>query len=120
MNERAAACARLRYVARRYARSRDKDTPFLTDAALQLRDAYVHGLRYAPYSFISDARESWSTKRLVFKRSSLTMQQVLYCFLPTLTGGECPSYTFMRVVRGKSDEDVLKSCAISNSKYNNL
>ncbi|RNF00012.1 uncharacterized protein Tco025E_08900 [Trypanosoma conorhini] len=116
--EQAISCNALRWRARLYARSRDGTytIPILTDWFLQLRDSYVHGLRYLPKSFLQDLTTALAGD-FSFRRSGLVIRQIRECIFPSVDSMGCPSYQFLRQIKGKSDEDVLASCTESNLWY---
>ncbi|RNF10979.1 hypothetical protein TraAM80_01245 [Trypanosoma rangeli] len=111
-------CNALRWRARLYARSRDGTYPIpvLTDWFLQLRDSYVHGLRYLPKNFFQDVGNAL-TGDFSFRRSILVIRQIRECLFPSVDSTGCPSYQFLRHVRGKNDDDVLASCTEGNPWY---
>lgn len=113
-SERAAACSVMRYQVRTYSRSRDSGS-FLTDVALQIRDSYVHALRYLPLSLRMDFIDSHS---YTLKHSRLLLEEAWNCLAPQLSGGQCPSYEFLRTIRGKTDAEILHSCTKVNEGYN--
>ncbi|KPA84917.1 hypothetical protein ABB37_01369 [Leptomonas pyrrhocoris] len=116
--QKALTCSLMRSEARRYARSRDGSyRGHLTDAVLQLRDSYVHGLRYLPIAMDKDIRDSLSLQRPTLYHVGLVVKQIFSCLAPALSSGNCPSYTFLREVRGKSDDEILGSCTTTNTAY---
>lgn len=116
--ERALVCSTKRTVAKGYARSRDGSYALpLTDIVLQLRDSYVHGLRYLPVALRRDLTALLKTRNASFENVRMTVKQTRECLLPSRRGGGCPSYDFLTRVRGKTDEDILRSCTRSNVGY---
>ncbi|KAK7202010.1 hypothetical protein NESM_000269100 [Novymonas esmeraldas] len=118
---RAYTCSKIRWQARRYARSRDGTYagPW-TEIVLQLRDSYVHGIRHLPMALRQDVSDSMALQRPTLYRTAVVVKQAYFCLAPTLSGGECPSYAFLRIVRGKADADIIESCTRSNKSYNDL
>ncbi|PBJ76658.1 hypothetical protein BCY84_08319 [Trypanosoma cruzi cruzi] len=119
--QQAVSCNAMRWTARLYSRTRDGTypLPILTDWVLQLRDGYVHGLRYFPNVLFRDL-EDVVTGNFSFWRSILVIRQFSRCVFPSVNSTGCPSYQFLRQIRGKSDEDVLASCTKSNTIYDFL
>lgn len=118
-DQRAFTCSLMRSEARRYARSRDGSYGgHLTDAVLQLRDSYVHGLRYLPLAVKKDIQDSFTLQRPTLYHVALVVKETFSCLAPALSSGRCPSYAFLREVRGKTDDEILGSCIKANSAYN--
>ncbi|KAH9578872.1 hypothetical protein LSM04_006491 [Trypanosoma melophagium] len=121
VRERALSCNSLRWTARLYARSRDGTYifPKITDWVLQLRDSYVYGLRYLPYGISEDIYRSLNGD-FSFSSTALVIQQIKGCLFPSADRAGCPSYMFLRQIRGKSDDDVLSSCVRTNTNYDSV
>ncbi|ORC87385.1 uncharacterized protein TM35_000221840 [Trypanosoma theileri] len=121
VKERALSCNSLRWTARLYARSRDGTYVFprVTDWVLQLRDSYVYGFRYLPHSVLDDIYRSLRGD-FSFSSTTLVIQQIKGCLFPSADRAGCPSYIFLRQIRGKSDDDVLSSCVKTNSNYDSV
>lgn len=117
-NERAVVCSVMRANVRKYTRQRD--TLGISEFVLQMRDSYVHAVRYLPLALRKDMKEALTTGRPTIHRTAITLKQAFVCLAPHLTDGECPSYTFLTVVRGKTDKDILKSCLLSNKGYDKV
>lgn len=116
--QKALTCSLIRSEARRYARSRDGSyRGYLTDIVLQLRDGYVHGLRYLPLAAQKDMRASLALQKPTLYYTALTLKETLSCVAPSLSGGRCPSYLFLREMKNKSDLDILGSCTRANRAY---
>ncbi|KAG5470708.1 hypothetical protein LSCM1_01954 [Leishmania martiniquensis] len=120
-DRKAYTCSKMRSQARRYARSRDGTylAP-LTEIALQLRDGYVHGIKYLPTALRKDLSDSLELQKPTLFHTAMVVRQIYYCLAPALSQGECPSYAFLRVVRGKGDTDILESCTRSNKGFNEM
>ncbi|KAG5495613.1 hypothetical protein GH5_03278 [Leishmania sp. Ghana 2012 LV757] len=120
-DRKAYTCSKMRFQARRYARSRDGTYQGpLTEMALQLRDGYVHGVKYLPTALRKDLSDSLAIQKPILLHTAMVVRQTYYCLAPTLSRGECPSYAFLRVVRGKGDTDILDSCMRSNKGFNDM
>lgn len=118
---RAFTCSKVRFEARRYARSRDGSLGgHITDIALQLRDSYVHGIKHLPLAVRKDVADSLALEKPSLVHTAIVLRQAYNCLAPTLSGGECPSYAFLRVIREKSDADILGSCTMSNKGFDNI
>lgn len=117
--EKASSCSVMRAKARKYTRSRN-DSPLglALDLLLQLRDGYVHGLRYLPLALRKDIRVSIESRALSLRYCGAVLKQAYNCVAPYLSSGQCPSYNFLREIRGKSDAAILESCTRSNEAYN--
>lgn len=113
--ERAVTCSIMRANARKYTRTRD--SLGISEFALQVRDSYMHALRFLPLAVCQDVKYAVRTGVPSLKRTGMTLKQTYYCFAPELSGGECPTYTFLREVRGRSDGEILQSCVVSNRQY---
>ncbi|KAG5496361.1 hypothetical protein JKF63_02663 [Porcisia hertigi] len=120
-DRKAYTCSKMRSQVRRYARSLDGTySGPLTEIVLQLRDSFVHGIKHLPLALRKDVSESLALQRPFFFHTAIVVRQSFYCLAPTLSGGECPSYTFLRVIRGKGDTEILESCTRSNKGFNNV
>ncbi|CAC9527281.1 conserved hypothetical protein [Leishmania infantum JPCM5] len=120
-DRKAYTCSRIRSQARQYARSRDGTYKGpLLEIALQLRDGYVHGVKYLHVALQKDLSYSLALQRPTLLHTAMVVRQTYYCLAPTLSGGECPSYAFLRVIRDKSDTEILESCVRSNKGFNGV
>ncbi|KAG8345033.1 hypothetical protein TRVL_04138 [Trypanosoma vivax] len=119
--DRAILCSALRRQIRLYARSRDGTFYFywLTDLMLQVRDAYVHALMYLPKSLYLDAQELVKGN-FFFQRSLLVIKQICICLFPHYDVWGCPSVTFLKEIKNKTDSDILDSCIVTNSNFNRI
>ncbi|CBH18694.1 uncharacterized protein TEOVI_000121000 [Trypanosoma equiperdum] len=117
--DRAMLCSAIRWQIRLYARSRDGSyfVPWVTDVVLQLRDAYVHSFKYIIQSIVSDITDSVSGG-VSFRRTLLVVKQMRVCFFSPVNSTGCPSYSFLRNVREKTDADIIASCATTDPSYN--
>lgn len=119
--QKALTCSLMRSEARRYARSRDGSYKgHLTDAALQLRDSYVHGLRYLPIAVQKDIHDTFTLQKPTLYHVALVLKETFSCLAPALSSGKCPSYTFLREIRDKTDDEILGSCTKTNQAYDKL
>ncbi|AIO01200.1 hypothetical protein LPMP_323150 [Leishmania panamensis] len=120
-DRKAYTCSKIRSQVRQYARSRDGTYkgPW-TEIVLQLRDGYVHGIKYLPIALRKDVSDSLALQKPTLLNTATVLRQAYYCLAPTLSGGECPSYTFLRVIRGKGDTAILESCLRSNKGFNGI
>lgn len=114
-SERAIVCSTMRANARKYSRLRDALGG--TSLVLQVRDSYIHAVRFLPHSLRRDVTETLRSGKPTLSRTAMTVKQALVCLAPHLTGGECPSYAFLKDVRGKADKDILKTCVRTNKGY---
>jgi hypothetical protein len=116
--QKALTCSLMRSEARRYARSRDGSyRGHVTDAVLQLRDSYIHGLRFLPTAVRKDLGASLTLQRPTLYHVALVVKETISCLAPALSSGKCPSYVFLREVRGKTDAEILGSCTKTNRAY---
>ncbi|GET91643.1 hypothetical protein, conserved [Leishmania tarentolae] len=114
-------CSKIRSQARQYARSRDGTYKGpLTEIVLQLRDGYVHGVKYLYRALQKDVSYSLALQRPTLLHTAMVVRQAYYCLAPTLSERECPSYAFLRVIRDKTDTDILESCVRSNRGFNDV
>nr|CCC96101.1 unnamed protein product [Trypanosoma congolense IL3000] len=121
LSDRAAFCSALRWQARLYARSRDGSyyLPWLTDWVLRLRDTYVYSFKHIAPSFVSDIYDA-GRSRLPFQRTTLVIEQMWTCLFTPVNSTGCPSYSFLRQVRGRSDTDILSSCTKTDPKFDRI
>lgn len=81
--QRAVACSHMRSRARLYSRSRDGTykIPIVT-AVLQLRDSYIHGLRYLPRALWKDVIRSIASVAPTLEHTRLVLRGSIDCLLP--------------------------------------
>lgn len=117
---RAICCAELRSQARRVARESNPSLKnrFLS-IVLQARDSYQYGLRNILSAISQDVKEISERQQISFLNTRLSIQSMINCMLPS-NKRACPTYSFLRSVHQKGDDDILASCMKKNKWYDNL
>lgn len=117
---RAIACNAMRSEARRNLRVQNPSYRHtLLRIFLQARDSYVHALKYFPQSIVGDVQKVLQNHTIHPSKTYATIKQFRDC-LASSEHRLCPSYNFLLLVRGKTEEELLASCTKSNEFFDRM